>query len=69
MGMRKIFHPYPIPSPWGWRGWDGIGMENFFGDRDGDGKFGRGSSLLQPWGEDRLLIFQRVIFERHFQRK
>ena len=31
MGMRKIFHPYPISSPWGWRGWDGIGMENFLG--------------------------------------
>jgi hypothetical protein len=26
-------------------GGDGIGMENFFGDKDGDGKFGRGSNV------------------------
>ena len=44
--MRKF--SIPIPShPLG-NGGDEIGMEKFFGDRDGDGKLGRGSSLLQP---------------------
>ena len=46
----KILHPYPIPAIPKGIGWDGIRMEIFFGV--GDGKFGRGSFLLQPCSEE-----------------